>query len=74
MVFSHIKEIVSKAYRALGIIRNTFKKVYISTRTFYMILVRPYLDYTSSVWNLNVKKDIEGVQKTAKGYKAGQRT
>ena len=60
---SHIKETLSKANRALGVIRNTFKKldIYI-LRTLYMSLVRPYLDYAVSVWNPNFKKDIELIE------------
>ena len=51
---THIKETVSKANNALGVMKNTFKKldIYI-LRTLYMSLVRPYLDNALINWNLN---------------------
>ena len=59
---------MSKANRALGIIRN--RHTYI-LRTLYVALVRPYLDHASIVWNSYFKKDIElieGVQRRASRF------
>ena len=53
----------SKTNRALGIIRNTFKKIdtYI-LRTLYVTLVRPYFDYAANDLNPYFKKDIELIE------------
>ena len=65
----HIQAAVSKANRAIGIIRNSFKRLdLISLEYLYCSLVRPYLDYAVSVWNPYFVKDIkllEGVQRRA---------
>ena len=60
---------VSKANRAIYILRNSFKILdFISLKHLYCSLVRPYLDYAVSVKNFYFVKDIkllEGVQRRA---------
>ena len=46
----HIQSVVSKANRAIGIIKNSFKRLdLIFLKYLYCSLVRPYLDYAVSV-------------------------
>ena len=65
----HINEKVKKANRNLGIIMRTFhcmsKDMFLKL---YKALVRPHLEYASSVWSPRFKKDqisIEAVQRRA---------
>ena len=49
---SHVNQIVMKANRVLGIIKRTFASRDANTiRLLYVTLVRPILDYASTVWN-----------------------
>ena len=65
----HIQQKVNKANKMLGYIRHTFK--HIDTEAFlllYKSLVRPHLEYASTVWSPHLKylKDsIERVQRRA---------
>ena len=60
---------VNKANRILGLIRRSFS--YLDNKIFkqlFQALVRPHLEYASSVWSPHLKKDIkliENVQKRA---------
>ena len=66
---SHIKEIVGRANRMLGMIRVSF--ACLNIRMFlnlYMALVRPLLEYCIQVWSPHLRKHInliEGVQRRA---------
>ena len=66
---SHIKEIVGRANRMLGMIRVSF--ACLNIRMFlnlYMALVRPLLEYCVQVWSPHLRKHInliEGVQRRA---------
>ena len=66
---AHISDIVKKANRMLGMIKRCFK--YMGKDIFvrlYKALVRPLLEYSSSVWSpylIKDKKLIEGVQRRA---------
>ena len=66
---SHIKEIVSKANRVLGLIRIGFdcldKEMFMNL---YPVLVRPHLEYCVQVWSPHLVREIklvEGVQRRA---------
>ena len=65
----HIKEIVNKANRMVGMIKIGF--TYLDKDMFmnlYPVLVRPLLEYCVQVWSPNKQKDIdllEGVQRRA---------
>ena len=66
---SHIKEIVGRANRMLGMIRVSFaclnKRMFLNL---YMALVRPLLEYCVQVWSPHLRKHInliEGVQRRA---------
>ena len=54
---SHVNQIVMKANRVLGIIKCTFASRDANTiRLLYVTLVRPILDYASTVWNPHLMK------------------
>ena len=54
---SHINQTVAKANRVLGIIKRTFASRDANTiRLLYITLVRPILDYGSTVWNPHLMK------------------
>ena len=65
----HIQAMVKKANRNLGIIKRTFS--YLDKTVFlnlYKSIVRPHLEYASTVWSVLYKKDcisIESVQRRA---------
>ena len=65
----HINYIVKKANRVLGITKRTFEHINAETFVYiYKGLVRPNLEYASSVWSphsIKHKKLIESVQKRA---------
>jgi hypothetical protein len=59
----HIQTQVNKASQIVGIIRRSFK--YLDFKTFCLLfksLVRPILEYASSVWNPYKTKDIEAIE------------
>ena len=59
----HIQTQVNKANQIVGIIRRSFK--YLDFKTFSLLfksLVRPILEYASSVWNPHKTKDIEAIE------------
>jgi hypothetical protein len=59
----HIQTQVNKANQIVGIIRKSFK--YLDFKTFCLLfksLVRPILEYASSVWNPYKTKDIEAIE------------
>jgi hypothetical protein len=59
----HIQTQVNKANQIVGIIRRSFK--YLDFKTFCLLfksLVRPILEYASSVWNPYKTKDIEAIE------------
>ena len=66
----HIKHMICKANRILGMIRHTCSDIYdIQTRKIlYLAHVRPILEYSSEIWNHITKglvNDIERVQRRA---------
>lgn len=65
----HINNQVNKANKIMGMIRRTFSHLTISNfRSLYLALVRPYLDYASSVWSphhVHLINEIESVQRRA---------
>ena len=66
---THIKEIIHKANNVLGTIKQTFNSRDANLiRLLYTTLVRPILDYSSTIWNLHqmgVICELENVQRTA---------
>jgi len=66
---SHINQTITKANRVLGIIKRTFASRDANTiRLLYITLVRPILDYGSTIWNPHLMKNIrklEAVQRRA---------
>ena len=65
----HIKKIVTKANKSLGFLRRNLKvKSKKQKQTAYLSIVRPCLEYSSSVWDPNTQeniKKIEAVQRRA---------
>lgn len=60
---NHIQLQVNKANQIVGLVRRSFK--YLDKKTFCLLfkaLVRPHLEYASSVWNPFKMKDIELVE------------
>ena len=66
---SHIKEIVNKANRMLGLIKIAFAGIdKVMFKNIYPVLIRPQLEYCVQVWSPHLVKDIkllEGVQRRA---------
>ena len=66
---THIKEIIHKANNVLGIIKRTFNSRDANLiRLLYTTLVRPILDYSSTIWNphqMGVIHELENVQRRA---------
>ena len=63
----HMHQKINKAYSMLGLIKRNF--IHMSSSTFlllYTSLVRPHLDYASSVWCPHKTGDIENVEKVQK--------
>ena len=64
---AHVKKVVLTANKVTGIICRNFK--YMGEETFltlYKSLVRPHIEYSSTVWNATMicdQKLIEGVQR-----------
>ena len=59
-----VNSAASKANRTLGMMKNTFKcwsdEI---VRIIYPTFIRPHLEFASSVWNPNRKKDIDTLEK-----------
>jgi hypothetical protein len=59
----HIQTQVNKANQTVGIIRRSFRYLYFKTFCLlFKSLVRPILEYVSSVWNPYKTKDIEAIE------------
>ena len=60
----HINEICRKGFQRIGLIRRTFtymdEKMFL---TLYKSLLRPVLEYCSTVWSTYYKKDSERIEK-----------
>ena len=59
----HIQTQINKANQILGLMRRTF--LHLNNRTFSLLfkaLVRPHLEYASSVWSPYKKKDINSIE------------
>ena len=69
---SHITEVAGKANRTLGFLRRNFKECTREVKTAtYTTMVRPVLDYASTVWDPHQQGDIktlEQVQRRAARY------
>ena len=58
----HIQNQVNKANKMMGLIRRSFKCLYIrSFRLLFKSIVRPHLEYASSVWSSSKIKDIDSI-------------
>ena len=69
----HLKYILSKAYKTLGLIRRSFSSAHNPSikKILYLCLVRPQLTYCSQIWRPHFLKDIlnlEKVQRRATKY------
>ena len=66
---THIKQITHKANNGLGIIKRTFNSRDAAViRLLYTTLVRPILDYSSTIWNphqMGIIRELENVQRRA---------
>ena len=61
---THIKNIVAKANSRVGLIKRTFTKMNITNfKLLYKSLVRPILEYCSSIWSPHYQQDIDEVEK-----------
>ena len=61
---THIQEIVKKANQRIGIIKRCFTRLtQTKFQTLYHAIVRPILEYDSPVWNPNLFKDINALEK-----------
>ena len=60
----HINTICTKANKMLGLLRRNLKTAPAKTKELgYKALVRPVLEYASSVWDPHCKKDIDKIEK-----------
>ena len=60
----HIEETVKKANQTLGFLRRNLKIGSVRTKNLaYKTLVRPILEYASSVWDPHLQKDIDEIEK-----------
>ena len=60
----HISEMVSKANRVLGMLVKTFTCRDVELwKNLYVSLVRPHLEFASSVWNPFTKGNIEALER-----------
>ena len=60
----HVQMIASRANRVLGMLVRTFTSRDVSLwKTLYVSLVRPHLEFASSVWNPYLKGDIKMIEK-----------
>ena len=60
---NHIKKMVHKANRLLGLIKRTFSYLEPQmVRILYITLIRPHLDYASVVWNPYQSGDIKTLE------------
>ena len=63
----HIQTQINKTNQIVGLTRRSF--VHLDNRTFSLLfkaLVRPHLEYASSVWSPYKKKDIEAIENVQK--------
>ena len=63
----HIQTKINKANQIVGLTRRSF--VHLDNRTFSLLfkaLVRPHLEYASSIWSPYKKKDIETIENVQK--------
>ena len=59
-----VQHMCSKANRVLGMLKKTFTcRDLILWRSLYISLVRPHLEYASSVWNSLLKGEQEAIEK-----------
>ena len=59
-----VQIVFKKAIRILVILKKTlFSRGSSLWRNFYVILVRPHLEYAVQAWNLNLQKDIIEIEK-----------
>ena len=70
---NHIKYILSKAYKTLGLIRRSFYSGHCpqTKKTLYISLIRPKLTYCSQIWRPHFLKDVmalERIQRFATKY------
>jgi hypothetical protein len=64
---THINHIVNKANRILAICKRTFASINIDTfRLLYKGLIRPQLEYASSVWSPHLIRQIDILEKVQK--------
>ena len=62
----HTEEAVKKANQTLGFLRKNLKIGSIRTKNLaYKPLVRPILEYASSVWDPHQQKDIDEIESSA---------
>lgn len=60
----HVQDIVKKAHRKIAMFRRCFTGLdEVKVTTLYQSLVRPALEYASTVWSPYYKKDIEAIEK-----------
>ena len=69
----HIKHILSKAYKMLGLIRRSFHSDHCpqAKKILYLSLVQSQLTYCSQIWRPHLLKDVmalEGIQRRATKY------
>ena len=63
----HMQTQINKANQIAGLLRRSF--MYLDNRTFTLLfkaLVRPHLEYASSVWSPHKSKDIEAIERVQK--------
>ncbi len=65
---NHIQSIASKARRLVGLMYRQFYHCATTQtlRSLYLSLVRPHLEYGSSVWNPYLVKDVNILEKVQK--------
>ena len=61
----HIKYILSKAYKTLGLIRRSFNSGHCpqTKKSLYISLIRPQLTYCSQIWRPHFLKDVMALER-----------